>query len=354
MPQALTAGKLLGLQRLANADGRFQMMAIDQRGSLQKMLEAVLNRSPEYDDLARVKTLITASLAPYASAVLTDPVYGYPHSVALLPRDVGLLLAYEESGAEQVGDPPDRVSSLIADWSVEKAVRAGADAIKLLIYYHPEARPEPRCHQQDLVRQVGELCVRYDRPFLLEVVSYPREETDNKGIDFARRKPSLVIRSAEEFSKPEYHVDVLKLEFPANLKFCREYCNGAFDGVAREPAYDLNQVQEFCNAVDEAAQVPWVILSAGVDIAEFLIAVELAAAAGASGFLCGRAIWKDALEFYPDEEAVTEWLETEGVYNFLRANAAAENALPWFEHRPFEEMESIAVAGAGPDWYRNY
>lgn len=354
MPQELTAGKLLGLRRLANEDGRFQMMAIDQRGSLQKMLEAVLNRLPEYEDLTRVKTLITASLAPYASAVLTDPVYGYPYSVALLPRDVGLLLAYEETGADRVGDHADRVSSLIAGWTVEKAGRAGADAIKLLVYYHPEADPEPLRHQQDLVRQVGELCVQYDRPFLLEVVSYPRQEMDNKGIEFARLKPSLVIRSAEEFSKPEYHVDVLKLEFPANLKFCREYCNGAFDGVAREAAYDLEQVQGFCIAVDEAAQVPWVILSAGVDIAEFLINVELATSAGASGFLCGRAIWKDALEFYPDEEAMKEWLETDGVYNFLRANAAAENALPWFEHPPYDGMESISISGLGPDWYRTY
>jgi tagatose 1,6-diphosphate aldolase len=246
------------------------------------------------------------------------------------------------------------VSSTIADWTVEKAVRAGADAIKLLVYYHPDAAEEPRRHQQDLVRQVGELCVQHDRPFLLEVVSYAREEPDTKGIDFARRKPSLVIRSAEEFSQPEYRVDVLKLEFPANLKFCLEFCNGAFDGVAREAAYNVNEVQEFCNAVDEAAKVPWVILSAAVDIAEFLINVEFATLAGASGFLCGRAIWKDALEYYPDEEALTEWLETDGVYNFLRANAAAENALPWFEHPPFDEMEDITLAGVGPEWYRNY
>lgn len=376
MARALTPGKLRGIMKLANEEGRFQMMAIDQRGSLIGMLAKVLGISEKevtYEDVATVKREITRILAPYATAVLTDPVYGYPYSIEFIPRDVGLLLAYEETGADKVGPFEDRVSKPIEGWSIEKALAAGADAIKLLVYYHPDAVPEAAQRQQAFVRQVGELCARSDRPFLLELVSYSRDEvpeprrSELKAAkrkledtpEFARAKPNLVIRSAAEFSKPEYQVDILKLEFPADLKYTEEYCHRVFDEKEREPVYSLKEVREFCRQLNEAAQLPWVILSAGVDIEEFLVQTQLACEAGASGFLCGRAIWKDAVTHYRrgDEEALArmeKWLSEEGVYNFVRANAFAEKALPWFEHRSFGGAEEVQLAGQGPTWYREY
>jgi tagatose 1,6-diphosphate aldolase len=131
----------------------------------------------------------------------------------------------------------------------------------------------------------------------------------------------LVIRSVEEFTNPSYKVDILKLEFPADLKYTTEYQEHAF--YAGESAYDLDQVGDICQQLNEASTLPWVILSAGVDIEEFIENVQLAAAAGASGFLCGRAIWKDAVDFYPDTGAVTQFLENEATTNFHNANAAA-------------------------------
>jgi len=330
---------------------------VDQRGSLHPLLAKALKCEPEeiaFKDMAHVKALLTQYLAPYASAVLTDPIYGFPYSVRYLPRDVALLLAYEHSGSEKVGPSGDRVGKCIDGWTVEKAVRAGANAIKLLVHYHPDADPEPRARQQALVRQVGAECARHDRPFLLEVVTYAREEGDTGTPEFARRKPDLVRRYTEEFSRPEYQVDILKLEFPADLKYTKEFCPGAFDGRERPAVYTLKDVEEFCQAVEAAAGVPWVILSAGVDIAEFLIAVELAGKAGASGFLCGRAIWKEAVDLYPDEARMVDWLLTEGAYNFLRCNAAATNARPWYEHRPFNGWNQVAVAGISEEWYEKY
>jgi tagatose 1,6-diphosphate aldolase len=97
-----------------------------------------------------------------------------------------------------------------------------------------------------------------------------------------------------------------------------------------------------------------VILSAGVGIAEFLINLELATAAGASGFLCGRAIWQGAVPLIGDELAMTQYLGGEGAVNFLKANATAEAALPWYEHRKYGGWENLAVEGAGPSWYRQY
>lgn len=335
----LSPGKWQRLRSLTDGEGRFKMLAIDQRDSLRRAIARATGhdaRDVADDDLAKAKAAVTKLLAPYATAVLTDPVYGYPHSLPYFPPRVGLLLAYEESGYTRAGaGGRERQSLLLEHWSVERSQRLGADAVKLLIYYHPDASEGVRRHQQDLVQQVGEECARADMPFLLELVSYALEEESADTHEFARKKPDLVIRSAAEFSKPHYQVDILKLEFPADLKWTREFASGAFDSKERRPAYALSAVQGYCHELDAAASMPWVILSAGVNIGEFLIQVDLATDAGASGFLCGRAIWQDAITHYPQTTKVEQWLCSQGVSNFVRANAHAEGALSWFCHRKF-------------------
>lgn len=351
----ISSGKLRGLMKLADASGRFKMMAIDQRGSMVTKLAEVLGiekTDVKYTDVASLKTLITRILAPNATAVLTDPIYGHPYSVTEIPRDVALLLAYEESGYVSEGvSENERLSNPIDNWTIEKAQRAGTDAIKLLAYYHPDASKVTLEHQQAFVRHVGDECEKHDLPFLLELVSYALEGT-TKSVEFAKQKPDLVIRSVEEFTDPSYKVDILKLEFPADLKYTSDYQDSEFyEGAS---AYDLNEVKDVCQKLDETSTLPWVILSAGVDIEEFIENVKLATAAGASGFLCGRAIWKDAVQFYPDTAAVTHFLENEATTNFHNANAAAENALPWFEHRHFGGVESIQLAKQSENWHQEY
>ncbi len=333
----LSAGKWRRLKSLTDEQGRFKMLAVDQRGSLRRALSQAVNRPPNQippEALTEVKRLITKVLAPHATAVLTDPEYGYPASLEHWPPRCGLLLASEGTSYERAKGKGRR-SRLLENWSVEKAQRAGADAVKLLIYYHPEASRDVRLHQQQLVQCVGEECASFDMPFLLEIVIYPLEGSGPDSAEFARQKPELVIRSAQEFSQPHYRVDLLKLEFPADLKWAREFSQGAFDGKERPSVYTLKEVRDFCAQLNEASGVPWVILSAGVDIEEFLMQLDLAVEAGSSGFLCGRTLWKGSLAYYPNYDKMEEWLHTQGVYNLLRANAHAARALPWFEHRKF-------------------
>jgi tagatose 1,6-diphosphate aldolase len=355
MPAPLPAGKLRNLLTLGDETGRLKMMAIDQRMSLERSLQSILGRPGKYEEVVRVKRAITGALAPYATAVLIDVEFGYPQCVLELPGNVGLLLAYERPGFDASGPGGrERRSALIEGWSVEKARRAGANAIKLLLFYHPEASPETNDYQKALARQVGEECARFELPFLLELLGYPLEEPAQDSPEYARRKPEIVIESAREFSKPEYGVDILKVEFPAELKYCYEFSRKLFDAAEREPVYDLSEVRTHCRALDAASAVPWVILSAGVGIDEFLVNMQLAAEAGASGFLCGRAIWQGALPLLRDETAMELYLEEEGAVNFLKANAASEAARPWFNHRRYGGPEQLKVANASPSWYNNY
>lgn len=357
----ISSGKRRNIQILADSDGKFRMMAIDQRGSLERALSDVMKQEAAYEDLAKVKRSITKILAPYSSATLTDPEYGYPHSASYIPRDVGLLLAYEQTGYDKAGkNGVERRSKLIESWSAEKAKRAGANAIKLLIYYRPESSEETRKHQEDLVKQVGSECEKYDLPFLLETVGYPilddelAQSRSADSVAFATRKPEIVIKTVEEFSKPEYKVDILKVEFPADLKYAKEYSEGEFDGEERKWVYTLSQVKDICKKVDETSKLPWVILSGGVDIEEFLENVKLATQAGASGFLCGRAIWKDCVKYYPDLEAMEVWLATSGVNNFKLVNEAFKFAKPWFNHKRYGGYPNVELAHKGKDWHKDF
>jgi tagatose 1,6-diphosphate aldolase len=354
----LSSGKLVNLVRLADPAGRFKMLAVDQRDSLRKALGKATGSEPDrvtYEDMAATKTLITEVLAPCATAALVDPVYGLPRAVKVIPGDVGILAATEETGYERAGPGGrERKSRLIAGWSVASAKRAGANAAKLLIYYNPDASADVLAHQQQLVRQVGADCAREDLPFLLELVTYAIGETSADTPEFARRRPAHTIEAAREFSKDEYRVDILKLEFPGDLKYAREFCAGAFDGRERPAVYDMAEVRGFCRRLDETARRPWVILSGGVDIKEFLANLELAVEAGASGFLCGRAIWKEAIPKYPDLDAMRVFLAGEGVYNFLRANATAERARPWFTHPRFGGWDRVALPEGDESWHREY
>jgi tagatose 1,6-diphosphate aldolase len=81
-------------------------------------------------------------------------------------------------------------------------------------------------------------------------------------------------------------VDMLKVEFP-----------GYVGTSAGEDA-----AAEACRELDAGVGVPWVILSAGVGYEDFKTQVEIAGKAGASGYLAGRSIWRDAVSNHDPAE----------------------------------------------------
>ena len=357
---ALTPGKLKGLIKLADSEGKFRMLAIDQRGSLQSMLAKAAGKNKEeigYNDMALAKRLVTEYLSPYFSATLMDPQFGVSESLKYLYRHSALLIAREKSGTESAGyKNNEKKTVLLNEWNIEKIKRAGADAAKLLLYYRTNNTEGVKESQENIVKKVGEECKKYDLPFVLEPVGYAfkDDEPSTDSPEFASKKPEIVLNIAKEFSKEEYGVDILKLEFPVNLKFVEEFHNGYFDGKQRKAVYTLKDAENACYEITKISRVPWVILSAGVDMEEFIYNVEIASKEGASGFLAGRAVWKNFTKYFPNESDMAAWLKTSGVANYYRLYEASKKAVPFYEHRQFGSFVGISIKDAGKDWYKTF
>ncbi len=335
-----SAGKYRRLLRLSDASHRFSMLAIDQRGSLRKMIGAKIGVPPEQvpgEALESLKRVVTTAVAPLATAVLTDPLHGYPASPASIPPHVGLLLAVEVTGYEATGEA-ERLSTLIEGWSPRRIGEAGADAVKLLLWHRHDASETTQRHQDEIVEQVGEECEREGLPFVLEIVTYPLAGQRAASAEYARVKPEIVIDAARRFSEDRFRVDLLKLEFPGHLKYVDAFQDRPF--AAGEVVHTLAETEANCRRLDETSRVPWVILSAGVDPGEFVENVRLANKAGASGFLCGRSVWKHAVDYFPDENAMRLFAETTASDHFRRIRDANAGARPWTQHPHFAAVDA--------------
>ncbi|HOQ45103.1 MAG TPA: tagatose 1,6-diphosphate aldolase [Bryobacteraceae bacterium] len=326
---SLSQGKLTKMKALANDAGIIAAAAMDQRGSLQKGLaqaKGVEKKAITAQMMAEFKKAVTKILTPHASAILLDPEFGLEAAKAR-SKNAGLLLAYEKSGYDNT--QPGRLPDLLDHVSVKRIVDWGADAVKVLIYYTPFEDPRINDVKHAFVERIGAECEAYDIPFFLEFVGYDHKGGDEKGLEYAKLKPEIVTRSMQEFTKPQYKVDVLKVEVPINA----QYTEGSvvFKGQA---AYSRKEALEHFRRAAAAATKPFIYLSAGVDNEQFVESLKMAVEAGSdfSGVLCGRATWKDGIPVYAKGgvAALEEWLKTEGVRNINAVNEAIKHAKPWY------------------------
>jgi tagatose 1,6-diphosphate aldolase len=320
----LTPGKLAGLKAVSNDRGVIAAAAMDQRGSLQKSLAKERGAAAGAHDLEVFKTLVTEVLTRYASAILLDPEYGLP--AAQHRNGKGLLLAYEKTGYDAT--TPGRLPDLLDLWSVRRLVEAGADCIKILLYYTPFERPEINNHKHAWIERIGDECRAHDIPFFLEFVGYDSAGGDEKTREYARKKPAIVSGAMAEFSKPRYGIDVLKVEVPIVMEFVEG--TKTYRG---ESAYTRAEALEHFRSAAEVTELPFIYLSAGVSNPVFIETLELAAESGVAfnGVLCGRATWKDGIRVFAVDgpDAFRKWLETTGVENIQNVNKALEAATPW-------------------------
>jgi len=326
----LSEGKLKRMKALSNPAGIIAAAAMDQRGSLQKSLasaKGVGQKEISDEMMSEFKTIVTRVLTPHASAILLDPEYGLP-AARVRSGNAGLLLAYELSGYDNT--QPGRLPDLLPHVSVKRIVDWGADAVKILIYYTPFDEPGVNDIKHAFIERIGAECEHYQIPFFLEFVGYDPKGGDEKGLEFAKIKPDVVKRSMEEFSKPQYYVDVLKVEVPINAEFVEG--SSVYKG---QKAYSRPDALKHFREAAAVARKPFIYLSAGVSNQQFTESLRMAGEAGTdfSGVLCGRATWKEGIPVYAKQgaKALEEWLQKEGVKNINAVNGSLKAAKPWYE-----------------------
>ncbi|WP_024508177.1 tagatose 1,6-diphosphate aldolase [Bradyrhizobium sp. ARR65] len=314
-----TIGKNRGLARLADGDGHFRMVALDQRPPLFEAIaqaKGISKDQVEYSEVTAAKRLLVEALGPYCSSMLFDPNFAVPAAIDLLPPRCGLIVTLEEHRVEET--PGGRKSRTIANWSVEKIRAIGGDAVKVLAWYRPDADNAVLAHQKAFVREIGEDCARFDIPYVLELLVYPFSGSANHTADYVEspgKLPRLVIESVREFARPEYGVDLLKLESPLAANVLPPRDRSAASAAAQR---EFNAIGEIC----AERGIPWVLLSGGAAPERFERVLEYAYAAGAGGFLAGRTIWLDAVRrHFPDRAAVAASLRKDGIDVLERLNA---------------------------------
>lgn len=314
--KSISIGKFHGLQQISSARGTFTALALDHRQNLRKA-------NPAFEDdeeLSRFKIDITSALAGRATAVLLDPEVSAAQAIAqrVIPKEVGLVVALESTG--YTGEATARRAQIIPGWSIEKAKRMGASAVKLLVYYHPDS---PAAQEiEDIIRQVADDCQRHDLVLMLEPLSYSLDEKRKLSSD---EKRMVVVETAKRLTLLK--VDILKAEFPLD----------AGDS-------DENRWMDACREISSASVVPWILLSAAADFDIFLKQVAVACSAGASGIAVGRAVWKEAVELAGDDRL-----------QFLRTSARRRiSRLTSLCHALAKPYTDFYQAEAPFDWYKSY
>jgi tagatose 1,6-diphosphate aldolase len=328
----LSTGKIRGLQQIATPAGILVMCAMDHRSGLVSMMEGTHHEKPDYAEIVEMKVDMCSALGPHSSGILLDPEYGAAQCIAsgALRGQTGLLVSIEATGYQK--DPTGRLTVLLNDWSVEKIKRMGASAVKILVYYRPDIS-KLAAKQLEVIAGVAADCVKYDIPLLVEPKTYRVEGETLDSAAFAGSLPQMVIETARQITA--LPIDVLKAEFPADLKY----------------EQDSDRLAGYCRQLDQASSVPWVILSAGVDYDTFKRQVTIACQAGASGFLGGRAIWQEATEI-DSRESRASFLAGVGVKRMQElAEIAGRYGRPWYNKLG---LSGAKLADMGSDWYRGY
>lgn len=319
MSRTLSPGRWRGLKSTSDDNGKFTIVAFDQRRDYRNMLPP----DTSYEQAVKIKREVTQALAPPASAMLLDPYYGLRPAMELA-RGVGLLMTLEAIGWK--GTDTAREIFVNPDWPLGKIKRFGAAGAKLLVFYHPESG-ELAAKTEQQMRDICEQCHAYDIPIFVEPMSYSLDPgVDKSSAEFAKARPEIVIETARRFS--QLGCDVLKLEFPMDASFDTDQAGWA----------------DACRAISDAVDVPWVLLSAGVDYDTFDPQVRIACEQGASGFLAGRAIWKEVAQL--DDAARQDFIATTVTQRMNRLCTYAEAGTPW---TAFYQPETVDA-----EWHKGY
>jgi sulfofructosephosphate aldolase len=265
-----TVAEKRAVDQLSTASGRLGVLAADQRTKLVAALQDA-GRSTGMEDMQAFKLDLVRALAPLAPAMLLDPEIALPHvlEAGAFPARTGLLVSLERSGAHRTADGL-RAAELLPHVGAAGVRRLGGTAAKLLVRLRADREDADGVNGR-LIAAVAADCAAHDLLVVVEVLVYRLDEESEAA--FAHRRADLIGAGAE--LAQTCGAKFLKLEYPGD------------DGE--------------CERLTSHLQVPWALLSAGVDHATFTGQLRDAIAGGAAGFIAGRSIWKESVPLADEE-----------------------------------------------------
>ncbi|MEH1129988.1 hypothetical protein [Micromonospora sp. CPCC 206061] len=306
-------GTVRRLARLATGDGFFCVAALDHPENYVALFDIDVARVP-HRTVVDSKLHLVSALAGHASAVLLDPVYSLGQAIATgtLPGSVGVIAPVELLTYTPERPPGWDLSTVLRpQWTPEKIAKLGVDAVKLILFYRAELA-EVAAEQRKLVADLAAACRRERLPLIVEPIWYPLSPEEGDG-----GRADAIVATAAEFTL--LGVDVLKVQFPGSAAACRE--------------------------LDAASTVPWVLLSEGAGFDDFAAQMEIAAKAGASGYIAGRAVWGDAVGHLPPGERDVAVARAADRLDTLTA-IVRQHGRPW--------RERATAAELSPTWYEAF
>ena len=182
------------MTRLSNGNQVIAALANDQRGALKRLLAAAAGGGGFANDiLVDFKKVISSEPTPYASSILLDAEYGVTAS-ELRHADSGFIAAYEKT--EYDASTPGRLPDLLSIWSAKRIKELGADAVKILLYYDVDDKPEINDIKHVLVERIGSGCIAEDIPYFVEILTYDASDMDVTSREYTSLKSVQCVNSA--------------------------------------------------------------------------------------------------------------------------------------------------------------
>ena len=279
-------------------------IAIDAGSGLKQALKDARKAFYQENDLETFKKLIITSLGQYATTILIDSEFG-PHLISKYPKQCSPMMAFE-ADVYHISDE-DRITKLPDNIKVSDFSRLGYKVLKFFMYYAPNDNIEINEHKQKIIENIGKECVKNNISFLMEPLVYDPIKRPGS-LDYAYLKPQLVENATKTFSNPKFNINYLKVEVPVDLSFVE----GFGDPIIKQK----EAIKFFKDASIAASGIPLLYLSAGVSFEWFKASLNMAikAEVDCSGFMCGRAIWSEAIKVFGEqgEEGLKSWLNTTG------------------------------------------
>ena len=290
---------------IKHLDKKIFGIAIDAGSGLKKALNQARSNDAKEDDLLTFKKSVISILGQSASTVLIDSTFG-PDLIQSFPKNCSPMMAYE-ADVYHISDK-DRITKLPENINISDFSKLGYKVLKFFMYYAPNDDKEINDKKESIIEKIGKDCVDNNISFLMEPLVYDPFKKPGS-LDYAFLKPKLVQRATNVFSNPKFNIDILKVEVPVDLSFVE----GFGDPIMKQS----KAIKYFKDASDAAGDIPLVYLSAGVSFNWFKASIKMAidAEVDCSGFMCGRAIWSEAIQVFGDngEDALIEWLNKIGL-----------------------------------------